>query len=82
MLGNGLKNYKKEVEGIMCEANAYLITPDGEEKIMDYVIEVKPKGDEEILLTDLFGEEKLIKGTIKEIKLLDNKILINRSENK
>ncbi|QSZ27250.1 CooT family nickel-binding protein [Aceticella autotrophica] len=64
----------------MCEANAYLITPDGEEKIMDYVIEVKPKGEEEILLTDLFGEEKLIKGTIKEIKLLDNKILINRSE--
>ena len=62
----------------MCESSAYFITKDGEEKIMDYVIEIMPQSDGRILLGDLLGEEKLIEGIIKEIKLLEHKILIER----
>lgn len=60
----------------MCESSAFLITPDGERKIMDYVVEILPKENGKILLADILGEEKLIEGMIKEVKLLDHKILI------
>ncbi|WP_138205394.1 CooT family nickel-binding protein [Haloimpatiens lingqiaonensis] len=60
----------------MCESTAYLITPEGEEKIMEYVVEVLPKEDGKIFLADLLGEEKIVDGVLKEIKLLDHKIII------
>lgn len=60
----------------MCESTAYLITPQGEEKIMEYVIEVVPKEDGKIFLADLLGDEKIVEGVLKEIKLLDHKIII------
>ncbi|WP_035292134.1 CooT family nickel-binding protein [Clostridium sp. KNHs214] len=60
----------------MCESTAYLITPKGEEKIMEYVVEVLPKEDGKIFLADLLGDEKIVDGVLKEIKLLDHKIII------
>ena len=60
----------------MCESSAYLITSDGEQKIMDYCINVIPQADGKILLANLLGEEKLVNGIIKEVKLLDHKIII------
>ncbi|MBV7274963.1 CooT family nickel-binding protein [Clostridium thailandense] len=60
----------------MCESTAYLITAEGERKLMDYVIDIVPKENGRLLLTDLLGEEKLIEGMLKEIRLLDHKIII------
>ncbi|WP_102398951.1 CooT family nickel-binding protein [Haloimpatiens massiliensis] len=60
----------------MCESTAYLITSQGEEKIMEYVVEVLPKEDGKIFLADLLGDEKIVDGVLKEIKLLDHKIII------
>ena len=60
----------------MCESSAYLLTADGEEKIMDYCIEIIPQEDGKILLADLLGEEKLVDAIIKEVKLLDHKIIL------
>lgn len=61
----------------MCESSAYLITKSGEEqKIMDYCIEIIPQIDGKILLADLLGEEKIVDGIIKEVKLLDHKIIL------
>lgn len=62
----------------MCESTAYLITPEGERKVMDYVVDIIPKGNGRLLLTDLLGEEKLIEGMLKEIRLLDHKIIIEK----
>lgn len=59
----------------MCESAAYLLNKDGEKKIMDNVINMKPE-DGKIYLTGLLGEEMVVKGKIKEIKLLSHKIII------
>jgi predicted RNA-binding protein len=59
----------------MCESAAYLLSKDGEKKIMDNVINMKPE-DGKIYLTGLLGEEMVVKGKIKEIKLLSHKIII------
>lgn len=60
----------------MCESTAYLKTSEGEQKIMEYVVDVLPQKDGKIFLADLLGQEKVIDGVLKEIKLLDHKIII------
>ena len=60
----------------MCESSAYLITKDGEQKIMDYCIDIIPQANGKILLADLLGEEKIVDATIKEVRLLDHKIIL------
>ena len=62
----------------MCESTAYLITPEGERKVMDYVVDVVPKENGKLLLTDLLGEEQVIEGMLKEIRLLEHKIIIEK----
>lgn len=59
----------------MCESIAYLLTEHGEEKIMENVIYALPT-DKGVLLEGILGEQKTVGGVIKEIKLLDHKILI------
>ncbi|MCT8976351.1 CooT family nickel-binding protein [Clostridium sp. CX1] len=60
----------------MCESTAYLITPEGERKLMEYVVDVVPKDNGRLALTDILGEEKIIEGMLKEIRLLEHKIVI------
>jgi len=59
----------------MCETNAYLLKNGEEELIMEDVAFVRPK-DGKLELKDIFGEEKTVLGTIKEIQFLSHKILI------
>ena len=59
----------------MCEANAYLIK-DGEEKlIMENVDTLRPENDG-IYLQDIFGGQRTIKARIKEMNLVDHRILL------
>ena len=59
----------------MCEANAYLIK-DGEEKlIMENVDTLRP-GSNGIYLQDIFGGQRTIKARIKEMNLVDHRILL------
>ena len=59
----------------MCEANAYLIK-DGEEKlIMENVDTLRP-GKNGIYLQDIFGGQRTIKAIIKEMNLVDHRILL------
>ena len=60
----------------MCESTAYLVRDDGEEKLMDYVVDSCPNADGSLKLTDLLGDEMDVAGTLKEVKLLAHKILI------
>ena len=59
----------------MCESNLYLIRNGKEEMIVEGVDKVIVRNGE-IDVEDAMGNKKLIKGSIKEMSLLDHKILV------
>ncbi|KKM09212.1 RNA-binding protein [Clostridiales bacterium PH28_bin88] len=62
----------------MCEANAYLYKEDdGEELILENVDRVIPQ-ENGILLEDIFGKRQLVKARIKEMALVDHKIILEK----
>lgn len=63
----------------MCESAAYILKEDGIERIMDNVVSVDPF-EGKVYLTDLLGEQKIIDGEIKEIRLMDHKIIIKENK--
>jgi predicted RNA-binding protein len=63
----------------MCESAAYVIREEGLEKVMENVINMLPE-DGKVYLTDLLGEQKIIDGQIKEIRLMDHKIIIEEKK--
>lgn len=63
----------------MCEANAYIIKDGKEEIYLEAVDILKPEGDE-IYLRSIFGEQKVFKGRIKEMSLLNHKIILEENK--
>lgn len=61
----------------MCEANAYLIEGDREEMILESVDRVLPHEDG-LLLEDIFGRRKIVKARIKELALVDHRIILEK----
>lgn len=61
----------------MCEANAYLINGDQEELVLERVDKLIPT-EEGILLENIFGQKKMLKAKIKEMALVDHKIILER----
>ena len=59
----------------MCEANAYILKDDQEELILESVDLVKPQDDDGFLLVDIFGTQKTVKGRLKQMNLVDHKII-------
>ena len=64
--------------GRMCEAKVYLEKDGKLEELMENVVTIKPEGDK-LLLMDIFGEQKLIKGSLVEVRLLDHKVVLKES---
>ncbi len=64
---------------MMCVSTAYLVTPEGESKVMDYVVNIIPEEGGRLFLTDILGEEKMVDGMLKEVDLLKNKIVIEKA---
>ncbi len=63
----------------MCEANVYLIDEKGEEKLfLESVDKIIPEGNE-ICLEDIFSRKKYIKARIKEMALVDHRIVLEKS---
>jgi predicted RNA-binding protein len=50
-----------------------------EVKLMENVVLLQPEGDG-IYLQDILGENATVKGRIKEIRLLDHKIILSEKE--
>ena len=63
----------------MCEANAYLVKDGYEDVIMESVDILKPENDG-IYLENIFGERLKIKARIKEMNLVDHRILLVKEE--
>jgi predicted RNA-binding protein len=61
----------------MCEANAYIYKDGKEEMYLESVDIMRPE-EGKIYLRNLFGEQKLFDGTIKEISLLKHKIVLEK----
>jgi predicted RNA-binding protein len=61
----------------MCEANAYILENGKEELYLENVDVMKPE-EGKIFLKNLFGEQKVFEGEIKEVSLLRHKIVLQK----
>jgi predicted RNA-binding protein len=59
----------------MCEANAYLGKGNKEELVLEDVMILRPE-EGEIYLQNIFGEQKRVKARIKEMNLVDHRIIL------
>lgn len=59
----------------MCQTTAYIMDGDREVLLLQDVISVKPEAGV-LRMINLFGEEKIVPGRIKQIDLLAHKIII------
>jgi predicted RNA-binding protein len=59
----------------MCEANAYLVKGDEEELVMASVDILRPEGGR-VYIQDIFGEQRWLKAHIKEMNLVEHRILL------
>ena len=59
----------------MCEANAYLIESGEKTLVMENVDILRPEGNG-IYLQDIFGGQRTLKARIKEMNLVDHRILL------
>ncbi|MFI5294060.1 MAG: CooT family nickel-binding protein [Thermodesulfovibrionales bacterium] len=61
----------------MCEANAYIYRDGSEELYLENVDVMRPE-EGKIFLKNLFGEQKVFEGEIKEISLLRHRIVLEK----
>ncbi len=59
----------------MCEANAYILKEGKEELFLEDISLLRPE-EEGLYLQNIFGEQKRIKARIKELNLLDHRIIL------
>lgn len=63
----------------MCEANAYLHKDGKDELIMQGVDRVLPK-EEGLYLENIFGQRVVLKARIKEMALVDHRIILEEEQ--
>jgi predicted RNA-binding protein len=66
------------MEETMCEANAYLVKDGKEELVLEDLMVLRPEG-EDLYLQNIFGEQKKIRARIKELNLIDHRIVLEES---
>ena len=62
----------------MCEANAYWLQDDEEQLLLESVDLVEPEGDDTWRIVDIFGDQKIVKGRIKAMNLVNHKIVFEQ----
>ena len=58
----------------MCEANAFLLRKDKEELLLEGVDIIQLEDDGQYRLVSIFGEQKIIKGKLKGMNLVNHKV--------
>ncbi len=61
----------------MCEANAYIYKDGKEELYLENVDVMRPE-EGKIFMKNLFGEQKIFEGEIREISLIRHKIILEK----
>ncbi len=59
----------------MCEANAYIVKEGKEELVLEDIALLRPE-EEGLYLQNIFGEQKRVKARIREMNLLDHRIIL------
>jgi predicted RNA-binding protein len=59
----------------MCESTAYLLKDDNEELVLE-AVDFLENSDGHVRMTNMFGEERTIKGRVKILSLIDHKIIL------
>lgn len=59
----------------MCQSRVVTFRDGQEEVVMDDVVTVRPQ-DDHLFLQDLYGQQKVIRARIKELQLMDHRIVI------
>ena len=62
----------------MCEANAYLLKDGKEELFLESLDTVEPD-EGRLRLTNIYGEQKFVKGKITRLSLVDHKVVIEQT---
>lgn len=65
-------------ECVVCDLKAYVRKNDKEELLLESVNLVRAEG-EEVVLRNLFGEEKRVRGVLKEVSLVKNRLLVEQA---
>ena len=60
----------------MCEANAYLNTVEGKEELLMEGVNILRPEEQGIYLQSIFGEQKVVKAHVKEMQLLEHRIIL------
>jgi predicted RNA-binding protein len=60
---------------LMCEANAYLFK-DGKEELFLEAVDILENEGDQLRIANIFGEQKIIRGRIKSMSLVNHKILL------
>ena len=62
----------------MCESSAYILTESGEEELLlEDVVKLVP-GENQITLSSLLGDEKVVKAEIDHIDLMKHTIVLKK----
>jgi predicted RNA-binding protein len=61
----------------MCDLNAYIKKQGKEELLLESVNQVRVENGE-VVLRNLFGEEKKVRGSVSEVSLVKNRILVEQ----
>ncbi len=61
----------------MCDLKAYVRKQDKEELVLEAVNQVQTEGDE-VVLRNLFGEEKRVRAGIREISLKTSRLVLEQ----
>lgn len=64
----------------MCEANVYLIDKEGNEKLLLESVDKLVPGDESIMLENIFSQRKTVKARIKEMALVEHRIVLEEKD--
>lgn len=62
----------------MCDLKAYIRKNDKEDLLLDSVNYVRTEGDE-VVLKNLFGEEKRVIGKLLEVSLVKSRLIVEQS---
>ncbi|GAB6170732.1 CooT family nickel-binding protein [Paradesulfitobacterium aromaticivorans] len=64
----------------MCEANAYIRSGGDQEELFLEQVDIIEPFEEGLRLVDIFGKQKFIKARIKDMNLLNHRIVLEKSQ--
>jgi len=62
----------------MCQSRVVTFRDGREEVIMEDVVTVRPQGGE-LYLEDLYGQQRTVKARIRELQLMDHRIVVEEA---